>query len=76
MTAKRFSPLRAPTFLFALASTLMSAPLTAGAQAPPYLTQWGTYGTGNGQFDGPVGVATDAAGNVYVTDSGACFGAS
>src|SRR5206468_4248584 len=33
-----------------------------------YLTQWGSYGSGDGQFNGPVGVATDVAGNVYVTD--------
>jgi len=35
-----------------------------------YVTQWGSYGTGNGQFGAPVSVATDAAGNVYVADVG------
>jgi hypothetical protein len=45
-------------------------PASARAQAPPYLTQWGTLGNGDGQFVYPYGVATDAAGNVYVTDSG------
>jgi DNA-binding beta-propeller fold protein YncE len=35
-----------------------------------YITQWGSGGTGNGQFNQPIGVATDASGNVYVTDYG------
>ena len=33
-----------------------------------YLTQWGSEGAGNGQFQLPFGVAVDSAGNVYVTD--------
>src|SRR5437762_483309 len=43
-------------------------PATVGAQPPVYLTQWGSYGSGDGEFLYPTGVATDAAGNVYVTD--------
>jgi DNA-binding beta-propeller fold protein YncE len=34
-----------------------------------YLTQWGGYGTGDGQFSNPEGVAVDADGEVYVVDS-------
>jgi DNA-binding beta-propeller fold protein YncE len=45
-------------------------PSAAHAQAPYYLMQWGSYGAGNGQFRNPYGVATDAAGNVYVADIG------
>jgi DNA-binding beta-propeller fold protein YncE len=45
-------------------------PALASAQAPPYLTQWGTFGTGNGQFNQPTGVAVDGSGNVYVADPG------
>ena len=36
-----------------------------------YLTQWGTNGSGNGQFDYPRGVAADSSGNlIYVVDGG------
>lgn len=51
-----------------IAVTLL--PVTVSAQAPPFITAWGSYGTGDGQFRTPVGVATDAAGDVYVIDSG------
>jgi DNA-binding beta-propeller fold protein YncE len=34
-----------------------------------YIDSWGTFGTGNGQFDRPRGIAFDInTGNVYVTD--------
>ncbi len=33
-----------------------------------FVAQWGGQGTGNGQFESPRGIATDCAGNVYVTD--------
>jgi len=45
-------------------------PTAAGEQPPVYLTQWGSPGSGDGQFIGPFGMATDAAGNVYVADAG------
>ena len=32
--------------------------------------QWGTSGSGDGQFSNPLGVTTDPAGNVYVADAG------
>ncbi|MGC1927428.1 MAG: hypothetical protein WA667_00510 [Candidatus Nitrosopolaris sp.] len=39
--------------------------------AIPYtlIQVWRTHLTGDGQFNGPVGVAVDSAGNEYVTDT-------
>ena len=33
-----------------------------------YLTQWGSHGSGNGQFAEPEGIAVDSSNNVYVAD--------
>jgi PKD domain/NHL repeat len=35
-----------------------------------FITEWGSEGTGDGQFKTPGGVAVDSSGNVYVADSG------
>lgn len=35
-----------------------------------FIMKWGTTGSGNGDFLTPRGMATDAAGNVYVADAG------
>ena len=34
-----------------------------------YVTQWGFFGTGNGQFNRPGNIAVDYAGNIYVSDN-------
>jgi DNA-binding beta-propeller fold protein YncE len=33
-----------------------------------FITKWGFYGTSDGQFDRPEGIAIDSSGNVYVAD--------
>jgi len=33
-----------------------------------FITSWGSYGTGNGQFDVPFGIVVDPSGNVFVVD--------
>src|SRR3954453_7672878 len=51
------------------ALSILGLALPAAASADLSLvTQWGSSGTGNGQFQVPNGVAADAAGNVYVVD--------
>ncbi|NIT36042.1 MAG: hypothetical protein GTN49_06010 [candidate division Zixibacteria bacterium] len=36
---------------------------------PTYAGQWGSEGSGNGEFQGPFGVAVAANGDVYVVDA-------
>lgn len=63
--------LRATALLALLALPISPiVPALALAQAPSYLLQWGTRGSGDGQFSGPAGMAVDAGGNVYVADYG------
>ena len=35
-----------------------------------FLFEWGSFGSGESQFDGPEGIAVDGSGNVYVADWG------
>ncbi len=41
---------------------------TASPSPPPFLLKWGTYGSGDGQFTHPWGIAVDTSGNVYVAE--------
>lgn len=55
--------------IVALVFVMLSAVMPAGAWAAVSLTHernWGSSGTGDGQFYRPKGVATDKMGNVYV----------
>jgi sugar lactone lactonase YvrE len=51
-------------------SVLLIVGSWAAAETYGFVTAWGSFGAGNGQFFGPAGVAVDAVGNVYVTDNG------
>jgi hypothetical protein len=62
-TARRFA------IMLALLGFASIRPEVVGAQCPNYVTQWGSPGSGDGQFFRPYGAATDATGNVYVIRS-------
>ena len=54
-----------------VAAILLILVLVQGVQAAEtygYVTQWGSFGNGTGQFKSPFGVAVDTAYNVYVSD--------
>ncbi len=58
--------------LLALATPAAPTRQRAGAPgpSPQFLTEWGSTGTGPGQFLGPRALCVDAGGNVYVVDTG------
>ena len=44
--------------------------VSSSTTTPYYVTQWGSHGTGNGQFTSPRGAAIGSNGIVYVLDTG------
>ena len=56
-----------PILTAALVLGLLGSP--ARAQVPPYVTSWGSFGTGDNQFYTPVGVDVGPDGIVHVVDS-------
>ena len=50
------------TLIALLVMGVGTVPSTLAVEAPPdYLTQWGSYGSGNGQFDFPWDLAVDTS---------------
>jgi DNA-binding beta-propeller fold protein YncE len=45
-----------------------ASPSVASAQTWAYLSQWGSPGSGDGQFYGPDAIVVGAGGNIYVAD--------
>lgn len=54
------------TFSVALFVTLTA---TTASASVTYVTQWGSSGTGQGEFGGPVDLAVSPSGTVYVSDT-------
>jgi len=55
--------------VFAVLGCASLLPNAVGAQPPVYRAQWGSFGSGAGQFDHPWAVAADPAGDIYVADA-------
>ncbi len=50
--------------------TFVASQTWAGGDPPDFVLQWGSLGSGDGQFQGMHGIEVDAEGNVYVPDTG------
>jgi len=48
---------------------ILFSPLSYAEESYTFVTEWGSFGTGDGQFDNPHGIALDASGNIYVADA-------
>jgi hypothetical protein len=50
--------------------TIFAANNIFAVDPPCYITQWGSWGSGNGQFSSPFAIEVDGGGNVFVVDYG------
>ena len=48
----------------------LAGPALAGEPAPAFVKEWGSQGSGPGQFIQPIGIACTSSGDVYVADTG------
>ena len=70
-----YTPVAVPTHAPRPTGTPTPAPTPVPIPTPTpilehtYVLQWGTEGSGDGQFSWPAGVAVDGSGNVYVSDT-------
>ena len=55
--------------LLILLAAVVLVPVAWAEEPPEFLLMWGTFGSGDGQFRSPDGVAVNARGQVFVTDS-------
>ena len=62
------NPLRFLASLIAVAALTASTGAAPASAAVTYVTQWGSGGSGEGQFGGPVGLAASPSGAVFVSD--------
>jgi DNA-binding beta-propeller fold protein YncE len=53
-----------------VAIVFLLTPVVTASESYEFVTQWGSYGNGNGQFNSPQGIAVDSSGFIYVSDSG------
>ncbi len=60
----------ARSFILVLCLMFPREEASAGGHPPEFVLEWGSNGVGDGQFSGPHGIEVDAAGNVYVVDTG------
>lgn len=65
---KMFAALCKACMVLAFALTL--AGYAQAEESYQFILKWGSYGSGDGQFVTPYGVAADSSGNVYVADTG------
>ena len=56
--------------IFTFTKIFGQSEISSTNKLPQFNIKWGSYGTGNGQFISPSGIAVDSSDNVYVVDAG------